>query len=136
LVSPATFRVLEYQKGSGPPTVQVETGTSVGGDRMVSITSVGISPSAGERWQIFGSFDGGFVRTSTCAGSTRLAPQDAGFEATAAALPEPSPAGAEGAANDSPDAVNVVALLVASGAGACAAGAVLWGRRRKGDLPT
>jgi hypothetical protein len=133
LVSPATFRVLEYQKGNGPSTVQVETSTTAHGDGTVTESSVGIRPSAGERWQVFGdTADGGIVRTSICAGSTRLAPQDAGFEATAVALAEPTAARTDAPppAPDSPGPLSMVALLVACGVGACGAGAVMWGRRR------
>lgn len=72
LVSPATFRVTRYDKGSGPGTITVATALSKAPDGTIAIGSEGINPLPGQRWQLTGSFDGGgLFTTSVCQGSHR-----------------------------------------------------------------
>lgn len=71
LVSPATFRVTRYEKGSGPGTIQVTTALS-----NVAGTFEGpnqrINPLPGQRWLLLGSFEpGGVFSTTSCLGSHR-----------------------------------------------------------------
>jgi hypothetical protein len=72
LLSPATFRVTRYEKGSGPGTIRVGTALSKLADGTVGIGSEGINPLPGQRWLLWGSFDAnGIFATSVCAGSHR-----------------------------------------------------------------
>ena len=71
LLSPATFKVTRYEKGSGPGTIKVTTALStlangaLGGEDL-------INPLPGQRWLLSGSFDSsGLFTTSVCAGSHR-----------------------------------------------------------------
>jgi hypothetical protein len=85
LTSPVTFDVLEYQKGNGPSPVKVAAGVTSSDGEHFGLSSVDIYPAAGERWQVFGTFDGEVLQTSTCAGSRRLRLGQNGFAASAAA---------------------------------------------------
>lgn len=72
LLSPARFWVVRYLKGTGPKIVPVKTGLSRKG-RVLTSSSVGIDPRAGEPWKIFGTRSrSGVVRTSRCSGSRRF----------------------------------------------------------------
>lgn len=79
LVSPATFEVERYLKGSGPPRLRVTTGISDGGNGMYSSVSTGITPSAGDRYRIFatGRTDE-VLTTNQCMGSRRIGTSTAG----------------------------------------------------------
>lgn len=80
LTDPVSFKVAEYQKGSGPAIVQVETGTSGNGE-YVGTSSTGLTASAGRRFQIFGTVEDDVVKTSACAGSRGLKEREIGFAA-------------------------------------------------------
>lgn len=72
LLSPATFRVTRYDKGSGPGTITVATALSKLADGTLAIGSEGINPLPGQRWLLSGAFDGsGALVTSVCLGSHR-----------------------------------------------------------------
>lgn len=73
LMSPATFEVVEYLKGSGPARLKVETGATPAAKRKgPHPASYGISPRANDKWQVFGELRGGVVRTSICVGSRQM----------------------------------------------------------------
>lgn len=77
LLSPASFRVLRYVKGSGRRRLYVETATRRSG-RGYAVNPYGISPRAGERWKIFGHRAGRHtISPAVCGGShvTRPAPR-------------------------------------------------------------
>lgn len=81
LLSPARFRVVRYDKGSGPGTIDVATALSKNADGTLAIGSEAINPLAGQRWMLWGSFaPSGVFTTSTCLGSQRTV--------TGAALPQ------------------------------------------------
>jgi hypothetical protein len=67
-VSPADFRVLRYEKGSGPHRVPVETGLHKYPNGTASVSEGGILPHRGERFRIFdyGRTDAGAIETQTC----------------------------------------------------------------------
>jgi len=72
LVSPAEFRVVRYEKGSGPGTIEVATALSTLPDGTVSLGAERINPLPGQRWLLWGSFDrSGQFATTTCLGSRR-----------------------------------------------------------------
>jgi hypothetical protein len=80
LTDPVRFTVAEYQKGSGPRIIQVETGTT-GSGNLLGMSSVGLTARAGARFQIFGKVEDGVVKTSSCAGSRALKRRQVGFAA-------------------------------------------------------
>ena len=63
-VTPARMRVELWEKGSGPATVDLDTGVYDYG-----AFDEGISPQPGERWRIFGQWHDGEVVTGACFGS-------------------------------------------------------------------
>jgi hypothetical protein len=126
LTSPATFDVVAYQKGSGPAIVEVETGTSAAGEGQV-LSSVGIYPRAGERWQIFGDLQDGFVSTSACAGSRRLDGAEAAFVPTGGGITLPTIDSTAESATGVP--AWAAAAGTAVGTATLAYGLVLLGRR-------
>jgi hypothetical protein len=71
LLSPARMRVQRYVKGSGPRTVEVQTGVRLV-NRQIQFEEDGILPSAGQRWEIFSSSRSAPLQTSVCLGSRRL----------------------------------------------------------------
>jgi len=98
LLTPAGFQVERWERGEDlvaheGGVVSVETGVSVA-DGLLRFTTDGITPRAGERWDIVGTVEAGVIHTSTCEGSERL---DAdGLRPAVAAdieVPEPEPEG-------------------------------------------
>lgn len=66
--TPARMRVESWQKGTGPATVDLDTGIyDYGG------FGEGIAPQPGERWRIFGQWHDGLVVTGACFGSHAVA---------------------------------------------------------------
>ena len=69
-LSPATIRVERWEKGrgvGGSEFIEVETGVHED-----YVLSEGIDPRPGERWRIFGTWEGELVVTGVCHGSRRL----------------------------------------------------------------
>jgi hypothetical protein len=115
LASPVAFDVLEYQKGEGPSTVKVAAGVISSDGEHFGVSSVGIYPAAGERWQVFGTFDGDVLQTSTCAGSRKLRLGQSGFAATPAASDVTAGGGATAAQlADTGMALNLLSVGAAS----------------------
>ena len=67
-ITPAVIRVEQWEKGTGPALVEVDTG--IYEDYALG---EGISPRPGERWRIFGEPVDGQVLTGACDGSRRVA---------------------------------------------------------------
>ena len=80
LVSPARFRVLRYEKGSGRSTVRVTTGTrrttTPSGEPGYVRVSNGFFPRAGRTYRILGRARKGRIQTDACDG-TRAVPRRA-----------------------------------------------------------
>lgn len=74
LLSPATFQVERYIKGSGPRSIRVTTATArASAPASYVSSSVGIRPAPGERWRIYGvGFRRDVLLTSDCDGSEQL----------------------------------------------------------------
>ncbi len=70
LLSPARFQVSRYLKGSGPRTVEVQTGVRLSRGQ-VQMEEDGILPSAGQRWEILSTTRQMPLGSSTCLGSKR-----------------------------------------------------------------
>lgn len=70
LLSPAAFKVVAYDQGSGPAAIRVQTALSNDAGSLV-VNADGVNPIAGQTWHLWGSFDTtGVLRTSLCLGST------------------------------------------------------------------
>lgn len=77
LLSPATFRVVAYDQGSGPREIKVQTALTTGPGGLVAM-SEGVNPLAGQTWRLWGSLaPDGSLQTSVCAGSTLAGAQRA-----------------------------------------------------------
>ncbi len=70
LLFPARMRVSRYLKGSGPRTVEVQTGVRLSSGQ-IQMQEDGILPSAGERWEILSSSRQMPLLSSICLGSRR-----------------------------------------------------------------
>lgn len=69
LISPATFKVRSWDKGSGAGSLKVTTGSLGGGQN----NSEGIFPLPGQVWRLYGSLDAsGTLATSICSGSLAI----------------------------------------------------------------
>ena len=69
LISPATFKVRIWDKGSGAGSLKVITGSLGGGQN----NSEGIFPLPGQVWRLYGSLDAaGVLNTSLCSGSLAI----------------------------------------------------------------
>lgn len=69
LLSPATFRVVAYDQGSGPREIKVQTALTTGSNGLVA-ASEGVNPLSGQTWRLWGSLaPDGSLQTSVCAGS-------------------------------------------------------------------
>lgn len=70
LLAPATFKVVAYDKGSGPTDLKVQTALSAGPGGLTA-NSVGVNPSAGQTWRLWGTIGAdGVMQTNVCLGST------------------------------------------------------------------
>jgi hypothetical protein len=77
LLSPATFRVVAYDQGSGPQEIKVQTALTTGANGLVAM-SEGVNPLAGQTWRLWGSIaPDGSLQTSVCAGSVLAGAQGA-----------------------------------------------------------
>lgn len=70
LLSPATFKVVAYDHGSGPQEIKVQTALSDGPGGLVAAAD-GVNPSAGQTWRLWGTLGAdGVLQTNVCLGST------------------------------------------------------------------
>lgn len=77
LLSPATFRVVAYDQGSGPREIKVQTALTTGPSGLLAM-SEGVNPLAGQTWRLWGSIaPDGSLQTSVCAGSSLAGAQQA-----------------------------------------------------------
>lgn len=77
LLSPASFRVVAYDQGSGPREIKVQTALTTGSSGLVAM-SEGVNPLAGQTWRLWGAVaPDGSLQTSVCAGSTLAGAQRA-----------------------------------------------------------
>jgi hypothetical protein len=67
------FRVLRYQKGTGPRIVRLRTGRKLFSNGSGTTTSVSIDAARGEKWRLFARrVRPGLFETNVCDGSHRL----------------------------------------------------------------
>jgi len=77
LLSPASFRVVSYDQGSGPQELKVQTALTTASGGLVAM-SEGVNPLAGQTWRLWGTFaPDGALQTSVCAGSALVGAQQA-----------------------------------------------------------
>ena len=77
LLSPATFKVVAYDQGSGPQELKVQTALTEGPGGLVAGTD-GVNPMAGQTWHLWGSLGAdGVFQTTVCLGSTLAGAQQA-----------------------------------------------------------
>ena len=77
LLSPATFRVVAYDQGTGPGELKVQTALTNGSGGLAAV-SEGVNPMAGQTWRLWGTIGAdGVLQTSVCAGSTLMVAQQA-----------------------------------------------------------
>ena len=70
LLSPATFKVVAYDQGTGPQEIKVETALTDGPGGLTAV-SEGVNPMAGQTWRLWGTLgDDGVLQTNVCLGST------------------------------------------------------------------
>lgn len=70
LLSPATFRVVAYDQGTGPQEIKVQTALSDGPGGLIAAAD-GVNPSAGQTWRLWGTLGAdGLLQTNVCLGST------------------------------------------------------------------
>lgn len=69
LTDPMRFQVRKYLKGAGPGVLLVYGGPERLGPNSFGAQSTMIEPYPTQRWTIYGTVDGGRIRTSECAGS-------------------------------------------------------------------
>jgi hypothetical protein len=72
LMRPAAFDVARYVKGSGPSRLAVQAGPTRRTDGSTSLTSVDITPRAGETWRLYGRPGEREFETSQCTGSRQI----------------------------------------------------------------
>jgi hypothetical protein len=74
LLSPAAFRAVAYDQGSGSQEIKVQTALSTLPDGELGAAADGVNPVAGQTWRLWGSFSAdGVLQTSVCNGSTLAA---------------------------------------------------------------
>jgi hypothetical protein len=77
LLSPATFKVVAYDQGSGPQEIKVRTALTEDPGGLAAM-SEGVNPIAGQTWRLWGTLGAdGVLQTNVCLGSTL-----AGFQQT------------------------------------------------------
>lgn len=70
LLSPATFKVLAYDQGSGPQEIKVRTALSEDPGGLAALPD-GVNPIPGQTWRLWGTIGpDGLMKTSICLGST------------------------------------------------------------------
>src|SRR4051794_7885982 len=75
LLSPASFAVVLYQKGKGPPVIPVSTGATLLPGGSYRLLGEGLFPHPGELWRLYGSFGaGGGLQSGTCDGPRAVPP--------------------------------------------------------------
>jgi len=77
LLSPATFRVVAYDQGTGPQEIKVQTALTNGSGGLV-VAEDGVNPMVAQTWHLWGTLGAdGVLQTSTCLGSTLMVTQEA-----------------------------------------------------------
>jgi len=77
LLTPATFKVVAYDQGTGPQEIRVQTALTEGPGGLTAISD-GVNPMAGQTWRLWGTLGAdGVLQTTMCMGSTL-----AGFQQT------------------------------------------------------
>jgi hypothetical protein len=77
LLSPAPFRVVAYDQGTGPGDLKVQTALTSGSGGL-SALSDGVNPMVGQTWRLWGTIGAdGVLQTSVCLGSTLMVSQQA-----------------------------------------------------------
>ncbi len=70
LLSPATFKVVAYDQGSGPQEIKVRTALTEDPGGLAAM-SEGVNPIPGQTWRLWGTLGAdGVLQTSVCLGST------------------------------------------------------------------
>ncbi len=70
LLSPATFKVVAYDQGSGPQEIKVRTALTEDAFGLAAV-SEGVNPIAGQTWRLWGTLGAdGVLQTNVCLGST------------------------------------------------------------------
>lgn len=69
LLSPASWRVERYEKGSGPDVIQTPTSITLLPGGTLQIVGPDLMPAAGQRWWLAGDLDGAYLRASICLGA-------------------------------------------------------------------
>ena len=74
LISPATFKVVAYDQGSGPQEIKVRTALTEDVAGNLTALSDGVNPIAGQTWRLWGTLGAdGVLQTTVCGGSTLAA---------------------------------------------------------------
>ena len=72
LLSPASFRVIAYDQGTGPGEIKVRTALTENAGQLTALEDA-INPRAGQTWRLWGTFDAdGMLQTSICEPSTLM----------------------------------------------------------------
>ena len=70
LLSPATFKVVAYEQGTGPQEIKVRTALTEDPGGLAAMSD-GVNPMAGQTWRLWGTLGAdGVLQTSVCLGST------------------------------------------------------------------
>ena len=70
LLSPATFKVVAYEQGTGPQEIKVRTALTEDPGGLAAMSD-GVNPMAGQTWRLWGTLGAdGVLQTSVCMGST------------------------------------------------------------------
>ena len=77
LLSPAAFKVVSYDQGSGPADLKVRTALA-NDSGALAVNAEGVNPIPGQTWHLWGTLDAdGVLQTSLCLGSTLAGAQQA-----------------------------------------------------------